>query len=252
MGSVWEASIDTAWGGIFYLINLGLFLNIYGDFTTPAQPGMLLPIWDFLALLGQQLVGDRMHADPVWPLLAHLSGRSAQEAPGQGFDPPDVWRVPVEWLQPFPEAGLWCWTTAHGQLCVQHPAQFLVLDVPRAAGDTSQQLTQELQSYSACAALVWQRDTLSGSSGDATPLERWIGWLMPYVRARLQRALGVDEADELGHIVCAHQARVCVTATHVDIFLALDTLPIAIRRAGLDRDPGWMPAAGRYIAFHFE
>ena len=75
---------------------------------------------------------------------------------------------------------------------------------------------------------------------------------MPYVRARLQRALGIADADELAHLVCAHQARVCVTATHLDIFLALETLPIAIRFAGLDRDPGWVPAAGRYIAFHFE
>ena len=25
-----------------------------------------------------------------------------------------------------------------------------------------------------------------------------------------------------------------------------------IRMAGLDRDPGWVPAAGRVISFHFE
>ena len=74
---------------------------------------------------------------------------------------------------------------------------------------------------------------------------------MPYVRARLQRALGLADADELGAPLCAHQARVYVTATHLDVALALEALPIAIRLAGLDRDPGWVPAAGRYIAFHF-
>jgi hypothetical protein len=26
---------------------------------------------------------------------------------------------------------------------------------------------------------------------------------------------------------------------------------VSIRIARLDRDPGWIPAAGRYIAFHF-
>ena len=34
--------------------------------------------------------------------------------------------------------------------------------------------------------------------------------------------------------------------------LPLAELPIAIRLAGLDRDPGWIPAAGRSVAFHFE
>jgi hypothetical protein len=28
-------------------------------------------------------------------------------------------------------------------------------------------------------------------------------------------------------------------------------LPLQIRFAGLDRDPGWVPAAGRFITFHF-
>jgi len=43
-----------------------------------------------------------------------------------------------------------------------------------------------------------------------------------------------------------------VTATHVDIFFALDELPIEIRLAGLDRNPGWVPAAGRFIALHYD
>ena len=98
-----EAHITTALGGVFYLINLGLFLGIYGDFTTPAHPGIPLPVWDFVALLGQQLIGDTIYADPVWPLLAHLAGRTVQEAPGKNFDPPDVWRVPEAWLEPFPK-----------------------------------------------------------------------------------------------------------------------------------------------------
>jgi hypothetical protein len=45
---------------------------------------------------------------------------------------------------------------------------------------------------------------------------------------------------------------VTVTATHLDVFFSLADLPIAIRLSGLDRDPGWTPAAARFIAFHFE
>jgi len=36
------------------------------------------------------------------------------------------------------------------------------------------------------------------------------------------------------------------------LFFALAGLPIELRIAGLDRDPSWVPAAGRFINFHFE
>ena len=72
---------------------------------------------------------------------------------------------------------------------------------------------------------------------------------MPYIRARLRSALGTDD---LANVVCRHRARITLTATHIDVFFSLAELPIEIRLAGLDRDPGWVPAAGRFIAFHFE
>ena len=52
--------------------------------------------------------------------------------------------------------------------------------------------------------------------------------------------------------MCAHPARIQLTPVHLDIYLALAELPIAIRLAGLDRDPGWVPSAGRSLAFHFD
>lgn len=77
----------------------------------------------------------------------------------------------------------------------------------------------------------------------------WLGHLMPYLRKRLRLALGTDDFPNL---VCRRRARVTVTATHIHVFFSLAELPIEIRLAGLDRDPGWVPAAGRFIAFHFE
>src|SRR5439155_1567674 len=44
-----ETRIDTAFGGLFYLLNLALALELYGDFTMPAHTGIALPVWDFLA-----------------------------------------------------------------------------------------------------------------------------------------------------------------------------------------------------------
>jgi hypothetical protein len=45
---------------------------------------------------------------------------------------------------------------------------------------------------------------------------------------------------------------VFITPTHVDVALRLADLPLQVRFAGLDRTPGWIPAAGRFVAFHFE
>ncbi len=79
-------------------------------------------------------------------------------------------------------------------------------------------------------------------------LQRWVGWMASYFRARLLRALGRDDAVAL---LCDRPAHVVLTLTHVDVTFSLDHHPIEIRMSGLDRDPGWIPAAGRYVSFHF-
>ncbi len=251
-----EAEIETELGGLFYLINLGLFLNLYGDFTTPLQPGLSLSIWDFIALLGQQLLGTK--ADPVWLFLAQLAGRNEQEPAGKDFNQPDSWRVPAEWLTPFPEEGTWRWSVNNGRLQVQHPEQFLVLDLPLGGSDPVEQLLREMQTFtdlrhsevSLVNDLLHDEVSLAGIL--SLRVERWLRWLIPYVRVRLQRALGLVEADDVGRILCEHTARISLTATHLDIEFSLAELPIEVRLSGLDRNPGWVPAAGRFIAFHFE
>jgi hypothetical protein len=187
-----EASIDTAFGGVFYLMNLALYLKLYGDFSTPLQPGIALSPWDFLALVSEQLVGKRIHADPVWPLLAELTGRQEDDLPGQGFELSAEWR--------------------------------------------SNMMKQ------------WGQTPLPGEQSASSP---FIDWLMPFLCARLVQALGLDHEHELSKVLCEHHAKVYVTATHVDVLFLLAELPIAVRIAGLDRNPGWIPAAGRYMAFHF-
>lgn len=79
-------------------------------------------------------------------------------------------------------------------------------------------------------------------------LERWLGRLLPRLRARLEQALGPDAAAVL---VCL-PARVWLTPTRLDVGFTLADLPVAVRLSGLDRDPGWVPAAGRSLRFHFD
>jgi hypothetical protein len=167
---VYPASIETAVGGVFYLLNLALCLGLYGDFTTPLQRGIELSIWDFVTLVGRRLTRRRFRRDPVWALLADLAGRAPDEPPGATF----------------------------------------------------------------------------------APLRRWLSELIPDVRDRLARALGERDRQRVGPLLCVQRARVVTTATHIDVMFSLAELPIAVRLSGLDRDPGWIPAADRVIAYHYD
>jgi len=46
--------VDTEFAGIVYLVNLALHLELYGDFTQPARPGLDLPLGAFPALVGER------------------------------------------------------------------------------------------------------------------------------------------------------------------------------------------------------
>jgi hypothetical protein len=46
-------------------------------------------------------------------------------------------------------------------------------------------------------------------------------------------------------------ARLFVTRTHVDLIFRLDQIDLRARLAGLDRDPGWVPALGHVISFQY-
>lgn len=247
-----RARIETRFGGLFYLINLGLFLNLYGDFTTPLRPGLALPVWDFLALLGERLCGARVREDAVWGLLAQLAGRGEDEPPGRDFAPDDAWRMPPDWLAPFREQGVWSWSDEGGRLRVRHAEGFLVLDVPHA--DEERRLDEELLAYEGRTRFTLRRapSVADGDESEGGALERWLNRLLPYVSARLRLALGVREPGEAARLVCRQEARVSVTETRLDVTFALARLPVKVRLSGLDRDPGWVPAAGRHVAFRYE
>jgi hypothetical protein len=154
------ATIETNLGGLFYLINLAIFLEIYNDFTSPVeQLHDDLSIWDFITIVGKDL--DQETDDPLWNLLNDLAARE-----------------------------------------------------------------------------------------DELTTPTWLSDLLPHIRARLHLALGID--DDLAEILLHHEAKITLTPTHLDVFFSLSDHPIEIRLSGLDRNPGWVPAAGRFIAFHYD
>jgi hypothetical protein len=258
-GRAFGPRIHTRLGGVFYLVNLALYLQLYGD-----GENLPLPLWDFVALIARALLtGDSRIADtlagvgfaddPVWELLAELAGHAADESPGAGFVAPAAWRLPRAWLTPF-TPGPVQHRIDRDRLTIWHAEGFAIIDVP-AETDPAAQLAGELAAYvgaigPAHAAPAAPSLEIAPVS-PADPAQDWVARLVPYVRARLRRALGIED-DEIVARLLVHTARVHATATHVDVVLPLDALPIEVRFAGLDRDPGWVPAAGRFIAFHFE
>ncbi|HYN84772.1 MAG TPA: hypothetical protein VER32_05945 [Pyrinomonadaceae bacterium] len=259
-----EARAETKLGGLLFLVNVGLFLELYGDFTTPLRPGLALPVWDFVTLLGRRLCADddgpvdessaEGSDDPVWSLLARLAGRGEGDEPGRGFEAPDEWRVAREWLAPFPEGSVWEWSDEDGRLRVRHAQGFYVSDVKRRRGvGAPRQLREELAAYEGVSFTLRRVKSVKDADGArAGGLERWMSWLAAYAGARLARALGRESRAESSRLLFRQEASVRVTATHVDAYFQLARLPIEVRLAGLDRDPGWVPAAGRFVAFHFD
>jgi hypothetical protein len=273
-----ETVVETRLGGIFYLINLALALDLYPDFSRPLASGLSLDPWDFLTLVARRLWQQAPPDDAVWALLAGLAGREEGVAPGAGFAPPRCWRLPPDWLDAFSTDDRWGWTVAGGRLRVLHPAGFVVVDLPTGSGLPARRLARALAPYRAVAPALRRRPAGSpgavgrprpeaavrarGGRGRGRPgrpsrsisldRERWLDGLVAYLRARLERALAPEPGVDVGWLLLEHRARITATATHLDVFLGLGELPIAIRLAGLDRDPGWVPAAGRFIAFHFD
>jgi hypothetical protein len=214
----------TEFGGVFYLLNAALALNLYGDFTAPRATGIALLPWDWLALVGRAWFGAAFVRDPVWGTLSGLAGRRATDEPGRDFVAPREWAVGEGWLAPWGEAGaLTVWRT-RTRIREMHSAGFAVRDAPR-------------------------NPTRPIPAGRARA--RWLRCLLEYLSARLACALGEADGSTVRALVCRHRAEIAVTATHVEVHLALADLPLALRIAGLDRDPGWIPAAGRSISFHF-
>ena len=83
-------AVETGLGGLFFLVNVALGLDLYGDFTRPRHRGLALPLFDLVALLGRKLVAGH-DDDSLWALLDELSGRPDEEPPGHGFTPPVDW-----------------------------------------------------------------------------------------------------------------------------------------------------------------
>ena len=74
--------------------------------------------------------------------------------------------------------------------------------------------------------------------------------MTPLLRAMLSRVLG-EEFDTVSGLLL-RRGQLYVTSSHVDLVMPLGSVSMPVRIAGLDFDPGWLPAFGRVVQFHYE
>jgi hypothetical protein len=86
---------------------------------------------------------------------------------------------------------------------------------------------------------------------DTSRVDRTIDDLGADLEHLAARGLDVEEGAALPFL-CRTPGRVRIGRTRIDVFFSLAAHPIAIRIAGFDRNPGWVPAAGRVITFHYD
>ena len=252
----------TAAGGLFYLTNVALSLGLYGDFTQPRRPGIELPFWDFLAVIGDRVLGPTFRADPLWESLAAWSGRDVSAPPGSRFLPPADWCLADSWLIPFQDTPVISWLWAKGQLRAWHGAGFVVLDRACASATAAEsEVTRWLPEGWTAVRVVDSRQagpivprdpTESETVRQRRALRRWLARLLPYLQARLRCALPALAEVHLLRSVLRQTGRVRCSPTEVVVHFPLASHPLALRLAGLDRDPGWVPAAGRSISFVYD
>lgn len=247
-------TIATAHGGLFYLLNAALSLGLYGDFTSPRTQGLSLSPWDLLAWLGLHWFGRAFRRDPLWRLLAELAGRSPKRAPAWRVDAPARWAPLDDWLRPWAPMS----TLDHGvdrrarRLQLRHPDGFLVFDVPRDASVRPRVQARALCRMRACAADAHLARRIAAPP--LLPLDpgaRWLHCFAGFLAVRLMRAFGTASPRRAVVLLCRHEASVRCDASRVEVALSLAHLPLPVRIAGLDRDPGWIPAAGRDLRFLF-
>lgn len=219
-----QTAFDTAFGGLVFLINAFLAMDLYPDFTRPLDPALPLPPLALADQLGLHWFGARYRRDALHCWIARRTARAPL---------PRNWRVDSEWLTPFPMGRAW-----HDGSMLWHSAGFPLAN--HCASATTRRVARMLG--------VRLASRLPGRSRRKRDPD-WLDCLASFLAARFRRAA---PAEALTPGALAIPARAVIGEARFDLHFALATLPITLRLAGLDRDPGWLPSEGRDVRFHFE
>ncbi|MFN9694271.1 MAG: hypothetical protein ACK550_10855 [Synechococcaceae cyanobacterium] len=228
----------TDFAGLWFLCNAFVAMGLYGDFSRPSGGALALAPSRLLDRLALQWFGSDYGRDPLHEALHR-----------DGPDPPlpQRWQMAPAWLEAFADEEGTELVTSRRHRTLWHPAGFPLEDAPWPGRRGRQRRP-----------LAGRRPPQGGSPAARLRLShplplrqpaRWLACLALYLDARIQRATA-DPA--LGLASLALPGQVHHGPERLDVHQALNDLPLPLRLAGLDRDPGWLPAEGRTIAFHFQ
>jgi hypothetical protein len=187
---------------------------------------------------------EGVSGDPVWETLSRLDGRRRGVPLGSGFQPQTTYEAPESWLDELDSSEQYV-RFRSGRVEVWNPEGFLTLDSlsPATLPDATLRPLKRGQKR------AWRRRTrvrpmdlfLSGE------LRRFLHFVLPYARWRLERALGEASLEE----VLLRKGTLYVSATHIDVVMGMSQISVPARFAGLDANPGWVPELNRVVSFHF-
>lgn len=210
------ARIESDFAGLFFLLTVFSALGLFGDFTNPRSRIPGLSPFELMVMLGRRWFGASFERDPLAALLRSLAGIGPSARVGRHFEAP-VWDVRAEWLAPWPSSGE---RTIGGSRW--HQAGFPISDNPDV---------------------------------NRTPValrRRWVYCLARFLEARLARALGTTDRRQACATLARRQGQISLVGDQISVAFNLNDHPIELRLAGLDRDMGWVPAAGPSVGFVFK
>lgn len=224
-----DTPLHTGFGGLFFLLNAMLAAGWYGDFTQPRHPGLPLSPWRLLHEAGRRHFGRAYGRDPLAAWLLAKALRSPMPTA------PPCWSAPPAWTSA-PCGRPWHALVAPGDVRWWHPGGFIAARAPSLDAVPAGALPPGVP--------------LVVRPVRARPLSL-AQLLLPVLATRLALALGLPDARAAAALALRLPARLAASDGRLDLHLPLAALPLAVRLAGLDRDPGWIPAAGCDFRFHF-
>jgi len=248
----WADGESTCAGGILYLVHFVRQAELLRHFDTG------LGAWALVELLARCLLDEAANvaSDPIWSALAQLDGREPGSAP-LGFQPRATYQAPASWVRhelesPLGRGALPERTSAPPRFArfrsrgleIWTDEGFLVLDSTKRGRlpDGLHHLTAPLRRKFRSQARVQPISTWLSPE-----LRRFLHFVLPYARWRLDRALGGTLIED----ALRRKGSLYITATHVDLVMPMSEISLPVRMAGLDANPGWVPEFGRVISFHF-
>ena len=260
----------TGLGGVLYLVNVLKWLDLPASWEASGTWGTLaeyLGSWAIIELLARGLLDamvEEYAADPMWNVLAMLDKREPGALIGANLPPRTAFRLPAAWLARYGKPHF-SWTVATDGLhlyLVDGDAGYLVVDVPLEGRSMHEVIAAEIDAYRAqdidVTVQVSHNPALNSLHHYLSALVHpnalwWLERMIGFIRYLLVRALSepaIDEHSLPEALLCKH-GRLIAGRTHVDLYMPMDQVSLGIRRAGLDRDPGWVPDLGHIVLFHF-